>query len=292
MKGAAPRRREMSRWESATIGALCGSIEMCIMRPTVYWKAELQQGRFSLARAVNPIYAYRGTFIAASSIAPITAIQFSVNAAVKDKLSAMPAAGSAPKGEEASAPFVLVASSATAGVASALVQSPCQLVEINQQKHGGTMVAMAKRVLGEYGPRGFFRGLSMTMAREGIFCTSYMATSPLLAGRLREDLQMEKASSEAAGAVLAGTAGATLTHPADTLKTRIQGDLFAPLEEPNRKCVHTSVRASIAHLCKSSDGIVRQCYQGYLPRVFRIVCCTFIYGQLQEVFERAADGWR
>ncbi len=96
----------------------------------------------------------------------------------------------------------------------------------------------------------------MTMAREGIFCTSYMATSPLLAQRLREDLLMEKASSDAAGAVLAGTAGATLSHTFDTLKTRIQGDLFAPLEEPNRTSVHTSVRASIADLCKSNDGIV------------------------------------
>ena len=87
------------------------------MQPTVYWKAEMQQGRFNLRRAVNPRFAYRGTTIAATSIAPITAIQFSVNGACMSALSDFqPVTAS-------------MLSSMMAGVVSAAVQSPCQLVD-------------------------------------------------------------------------------------------------------------------------------------------------------------------
>ena len=66
------RRRALERHEEAVIGAAVGSCEVLIMQPTNYWKTELQQGRFDLARAIRPRYVYRGTMIAATSIAPIT----------------------------------------------------------------------------------------------------------------------------------------------------------------------------------------------------------------------------
>ena len=152
-----PRRRTLGRHEEAVIGAAVGSCEVLIMQPANYWKTELQQGRFKLARALQPRYAYRGTIIAATSIAPITAIQFSVNGAC---LSAMDSTTSIP-------PVIGgLLCGVTAGVASAVVQSPCQLVEINQQKHGGTMIHIARRVIQTHGLHRLWRGFSMTAARE------------------------------------------------------------------------------------------------------------------------------
>ena len=275
------RSRALSRCEEAAIGAACGSIEVCVMQPSVYWKTELQQGRFNLLRAVSPRYAYRGTVIAATSIAPITAIQFSVNGACMSALSGFqPVTAS-------------MLSSVVAGVVSAGVQSPCQLLEINQQKHGGRVLATVRRVVDTHGALGMWRGLSMTAAREAMFCCSYLSSAPLLSTAIRERSTLGEGMSALAGAVLAGTVGAVLTHPADTLKTRLQGDLF-PDSCTGRPPVNVSLRAAVADIVKTSGAstldAVSRCYSGFSPRLLRIVCCTFIYGRLNDTFSTAVAG--
>lgn len=62
-------------WVCALIGGMSGTIEVCVNQPTVSWKNALQQGR---PISFNPAIMYRGTFVNATSIAPITAIQFGV----------------------------------------------------------------------------------------------------------------------------------------------------------------------------------------------------------------------
>ena len=133
MERTRSRLRPLERYEEAAVGAVTGSCEVFCMQPTVYWKSELQQGRFDIKRAVQPRYLYRGTSIAATSIAPITAIQFSVNGACMSRF-----------GADGGVAGTLL-SGVAAGVVSSIVQSPCQLVEINQQKHGGSMGGIVKR---------------------------------------------------------------------------------------------------------------------------------------------------
>jgi len=251
------------------------------MQPSVYWKTEMQQGRFNLWRAVNPRFAYRGTVVAATSIAPITAIQFSVNGACISALS-----GSQPV-------TASLLSSVIAGVVSAAVQSPCQLIEINQQKHGGKALAIPRRVIDTHGLAGMWRGWSMTTAREAIFCCAYLSSAPLLSKALSEGSSLGERSSVVAGAVLAGTIGAVLTHPADTFKTRLQGDLF-PDPITGRPPVNVSLRAAAADMVASSGGstvgAISKCYSGFSPRLLRLVCCTFIYGRLNDIFSTAVAG--
>ena len=274
------RSRALSRCEEAAIGAACGSIEVCVMQPSVYWKTELQQGRFNLLRAVSPRYAYRGTVIAATSIAPITAIQFSVNGACLSALSGLqPITAS-------------MLSSVVAGVVSAAVQSPCQLLEINQQKHGGSVLAIGRRVVDTHGLAGMWRGASMTAAREAMFCCSYLSSAPLLSAAIRDRTTLGESPSALAGAALAGTVAAVLTHPADTLKTRLQGDLFSD-SCTGRPPVNVSLRAALADIKTSGGstlGAVSRCYSGFSPRLLRIVCCTFIYGRLNDAFSTAVAG--
>lgn len=280
------RSRALGRGEEAAIGAACGSIEVCIMQPTVYWKTELQQGRFNLARAITPRYAYRGTLIAATSIAPITAIQFSVNGACMSAFG--PSSGSSIPPLAAT-----MLSGVTAGVASALVQSPCQLVEINQQKHGGTMLSIPRRVIDTHGLLGMWRGLSMTAAREAIFCCSYLGSAPLLSEAIRARSSLGEGSAAVAGAVMAGSVGALLTHPADTFKTRLQGDLF-PVMGSSRPPVNVNLRAAMRDMIATSGGsklgALSKCYSGFSPRLLRIVCCTFIYGRVNDILSTAVAG--
>eukprot|EP00927_Polykrikos_kofoidii_P010565 TRINITY_DN14453_c0_g1_i6.p1 TRINITY_DN14453_c0_g1~~TRINITY_DN14453_c0_g1_i6.p1 ORF type:complete len:310 (-),score=30.40 TRINITY_DN14453_c0_g1_i6:297-1175(-) len=273
----APRHHEseLSTTHHAIIGALTGSIEQAIMRPTVYWKAELQQQRFCLARAVNPLYCYRGLPVAVLSIAPITCIQFAAtNFALKSF-------GCAGKGYASDKQTMFA--SIFAGAGSAIVQSPCQLVEINQQKHGGTIHDMVKRVLKERGLLTFWRGGSMTAIREGIFCASFIAIAPLIRRQLDTSCPgMLPGTSAAVSSVISGAVGGAISHPADTLKTRLQGGVFAG-------AVGSPVRPRDAWMeLKNSGGLIGKLYAGYVPRAFRLSCCTFIYGFLTERLEGLA----
>ncbi|CAK9066397.1 Hypothetical protein SCF082_LOCUS33806 [Durusdinium trenchii] len=175
---AAPKA-ELTALEHAGIGASVGSIEMAIMRPAVFWKTELQQQRFSLSRAINPSYCYRGLPLAIASIAPITCIQFGANSLISSGIKATKGASELRESERLGVAVV-------AGAASALVQCPCQLVEVNQSNHGSSMFSTARRVVSEYGFLGLYRGYSMGATREGIFCSSYMAVNPMVKSWVQE----------------------------------------------------------------------------------------------------------
>jgi len=271
--------RQLSSADHAVIGALVGSIEMSIMKPAVFWKSELQQGRFSISRAVNPAYCYRGLPVAVCSIAPVTCIQFVANNVALRRFGAESTASDSQR----------LAAGVLSGFASALAQSPMQLVEINQQNHGFSMVATARRVVEAHGFRGLYAGYPMTAIREGIFVTSYMAAAPLLRKRLQErHPHLSEGMAVAASAIVAGGVGAALSHPADTLKTRLQGGLFPwGLAGAPARPQDNTVMQKLAQM-RATNSLWPQLYAGFVPRLFRIVCCTFIYGSLKEVFEGLA----
>eukprot|EP00930_Biecheleria_cincta_P074192 TRINITY_DN61394_c0_g1_i1.p1 TRINITY_DN61394_c0_g1~~TRINITY_DN61394_c0_g1_i1.p1 ORF type:complete len:306 (+),score=47.95 TRINITY_DN61394_c0_g1_i1:24-920(+) len=275
--------RQLTVLEDSLVGASCGALEVLIMQPLVYWKTELQQQRFTLARALNPRFAYRGVWVSAGSCAPITAIQFGANGACLRVL-----AGSSTE------PCVAaqISSGMLAGMASALVQSPCQLVEINQQKHGGNMVAMARRIYQNYGGLGFRIGYSMTAVREGIFCCGYIAALPMLRQSLRQRWGLPDSAATAVAGMCAGTASAILSHPADTIKTRIQGSLFqeaGATSLPNQRRRALGVGTALAEM-RVSGSLLAQCYGGAAPRIIRIISCGFIYDALRRSFEAIVRG--
>lgn len=287
----APRRdAELSSFEHGVIGAMVGSTEQAIMRPSVFWKTELQQERFTLSRALNPRYCYRGLPVAVMSIAPVTCIQYATTHACRK---AMRAARGDPTSSSELEKFV---SGGTAGIVSTLVQSPVQLVEVNQQNHGGGMAATARRVLSTHGVRGLYRGGSMTATRECIFCTSYIALAPFVKGRLMERWpEMSEGAAVAAAAVASGSFGALLSHPADTLKTRLQGSLF-PFAEAgaggSTRFHQVSGPREALRAMREQGPLLSELYRGVLPRVFRVVCCTYIYSSLTKVIEGLAREWK
>ena len=280
----------MGRFQEAIAGALTGSTEVLLMQPSNFWKTELQQKRFNLSRALNPKYAYRGVTIAAMAIAPVVAIQFSMNGACLSALSALSSSTSTSTTTTTTKPptaTISILSGVIAGVSSALFQSPFQLIEINQQKHGGTIAAVVQKIARTHGTRALWRGLSMTATREGLFCCSYIAVSPLLGRALYERTSLNDSMSLLVGALLGGSMGAVLTHPADTLKTRLQGDLFA-VEGSGREPVNIHVRAALKDMVvtwgRKPSNVMFGMYAGFTPRLFRLCCCTLIYGQLNPFY--------
>jgi len=269
---------ELTPFQHGVIGALVGSIEQAIMRPSCYWKAQLQQQRLTLATALNPRYAYRGLPVAVASIAPVTAVQFAAANFCLDAIRRTK--GGAALGSEPTE-MERFASSAFAGLASASVQSPFQLVEVNQQNNGGTMASCTRKVLATHGVSGLYRGGSMTFVREGIFCSSYMAMAPYVKRRILARFpDLPDNAAMAAAAIISGSTGAVLSHPADTIKTRLQGSLFDD--------VKASGPTDMAAKMQESGPLTKQLFRGFAPRVFRIIACTYIYSGLTDIFEDLA----
>ena len=128
----------------AAIGAVSGVIEVTLLHPTVAWKNALQEGR---QLNLRPSALYRGYVMNVGSFAPITMVQFGVNRLLESRLSRTgdgafflctpcfkPLRPSPPLGagsDLSGAQRIAVA--ATAGVASSVVSTPCELIIIQQQ---------------------------------------------------------------------------------------------------------------------------------------------------------------
>ena len=112
-------------------------------------------------------------------------------------------------------------SAVAAGGVSALVVCPAEGVMIQQQKTKVGYEAALKTLIN----RGaFFRGLSLTIAREGSFAGAYLGAAPILKQRFEERGASEGVAQLTAGLV-AGVVAAAIGQPCDTLKTRVQGNL-------------------------------------------------------------------
>jgi len=97
-----PTRRGLTALENGIVGGISGTIEVLIQQPTVAWKNALQEKRpFS----ANPVFLYRGVGINATSIAPITAVQFSVNGVLSNALLAYNKANGGPPPETPLKPY-------------------------------------------------------------------------------------------------------------------------------------------------------------------------------------------
>jgi hypothetical protein len=69
-------RVPLSPLENLSVGALGGALETCLQMPIITYKFCVQEGR-ALPRNVSGWY--RGVSVQASTVAPITAVQFMVN---------------------------------------------------------------------------------------------------------------------------------------------------------------------------------------------------------------------
>eukprot|EP00929_Paragymnodinium_shiwhaense_P096533 TRINITY_DN5812_c1_g1_i2.p1 TRINITY_DN5812_c1_g1~~TRINITY_DN5812_c1_g1_i2.p1 ORF type:complete len:284 (+),score=54.70 TRINITY_DN5812_c1_g1_i2:190-1041(+) len=275
MSDAAPRppQRRLTPAEDFGIGAVTGMAEVFIMQPTAYWKVELQQQRFTVARAFNPRYAYRGVFVAALAMTPVSSTQFAVLGLSQRSL----------QGSEL--PYIAqgIVTGAACGFGSSLIMGFSNLIEINQQKHGGTFVGMGRRILGEYGLRGIFIGYGLCGLRESFFSCGCYCLLPFLSGVIqRERPEMSEKQASGAAALASGLFSTFLSHPVDTVKTRIQGDTFPVQPGDVRKYINVK---SVLVDMRRQGNVWQQLFAGLPPRLMRICCAMFIYNELKGYFE-------
>lgn len=249
------------------VGGIGGTIETSIQMPLITWKICVQEGR-AYPTAIREWY--RGVFINASSLSPITAVQCYANQLLQTFLLTM--VNKTNKLSE----IEQLGCSAGAGAISALIYGPVDLMVIQQQKYVASLSSTFNIIREKYGALKIYRGLLSCMVRESVYTMGYLGVAPVIHDRLLESqssygdyFRENRITTSIVSAILGGSFAAVLTHPVDTAKTCVQSDLEGS-KYPNATW-------TAKYLYK--EGGLPVLFKGVVPRTLRL-CGYVIYKYL------------
>jgi solute carrier family 25 2-oxodicarboxylate transporter 21 len=166
-------RSRLTPFENLAVGALGGAVETTIQMPILTFKFSKQEGR-PLPTTFGGWY--RGVFVQAGTVAPITAIQMLLNGML-GSLVLRGEIRNLTDGEK-------MCTSAGAGALSALVYGPVDLTTIQQQKLGLNPIQTLSAVIKKHGNLSIFRGFCATAIRESIYTAGYLGMGPVVTAGL------------------------------------------------------------------------------------------------------------
>lgn len=206
---------KLNEFENATVGMTVGCIEVLCLQPLNYAKNMAQQGQ---PLSLDPRKLYRGVGANCVNMGSCTMIQFAVGGALKKLVTG---------GQENRKlkPIEEMACGIGAGITSAMVGSPLELVMIQQQRKGGGSFETIKTIAT---PSNIGRGFVGAAVREGLWTCGYLSIPPIVRTGLMEsfpDTFDSQAKARVPAALLGGMFACYLTHPFDTVKTCMQGDI-------------------------------------------------------------------
>jgi len=249
--------------QNCTLGMAAGLCCKSINYPLLSWKNSVQQG---LGVSFNPAVVYRGLPMAMMNLGGVTAVQFGTTGFFQNMLKTT-----------SDDPDVIQNGGAfLGGLASGLPCSMWELTMIQQHRFGGSIVSTPVRIVSEFGiSGGLLRGLTMTLGRESLFTMAMLGATPSIQRKLGESGTIANPDTAlAAGALIGAFASATLTHPLDTIKTCLQGDL-------ERK-KYTGVIGTGKNLA-AEYGVVQGLFKGLSFRIGLIATTFFFVNKFKEV---------
>lgn len=235
-------------------------METTILMPVLTLKFCTQEGR------PYPKFPgmYRGVFVQAGSVAPITSLQMVVNGFLEKMVG----------GGRVLTDIEKIGCAMGAGAFSALVYTPVDMTMIHQQKLGKNPVQTLQHLVSKHGVAAPWRGFAACAGREGIYTAGYLGIAPVVTSKLMAQPGWEESylGSAVAGAMVAGIIANMLSHPLDTAKTVVQADVTG-------KTYKSAMDA--AQQLVASNG-VRSLFLGGLARTVRTCGAFFIVSSLRE----------
>lgn len=259
--------QKLNGQENGVVGMLSGVIEVTLLQPMLFLKNASQQG---LKITLDPRILYRGLTMSITNMGVLTGLQFPLTNAVRNAFTG----GEVRKLTNSE----LVSSSFIGGAISGLVCGPMELVMIQQQRFGGSVVATPARLASAFGVASFMRGVTMACGREGLFTAGYLGLGPTFSRELRERYASTFTEFQAKiiGSIGAGLIAATLSHPMDTIKTCMQGDI--------EKKKFTSLTGTAKVLF--AEGGYSRFLHGWGWRTLRMMCAIYIFSECQNRLPR------
>jgi len=240
--------------------------------PVLTAKFCLQEGR---PLPTNVAGWYRGVVVQAGNVAPVTAAQVFLNGVI----------GKYMFGESSSTPLsdgTKILASTMAGAGSAVLYSPVDLVNIQQQKLVKSPVETFNYIRGNHGFLSLWRGMSAMAVREGIYTAGYLGLAPVLTNYFasmpgREEKYLQNAIGACA---IAGVTAALVTHPVDTAKTVVQADLAG-----------NQFKSAIQAMPKLyAEGGIGAFYRGGAARCVRTVGAFIVVSSMREAMIQHKTG--
>lgn len=255
--------KNLTGFENATVGMTVGVIEVLILQPLNYAKNMTQ---IKQPISLDPRVMYRGVGANAVNMGSCTMIQFAVGGFLRKKLLAGDSVRNLSLGEE-------ITCGIGAGTVSALVGSPLELIMIQQQRTGFSLVTTLQSLAEK--PINITRGWIGCAVREALWTCGYLSIPPVVRRELIQSAPQYFPTNDRAripAALLGGLFACYLTHPFDTIKTCMQGDVKRELYGNFLQTFRTIY---------DSSGI-RGFYRGATFRYSRMVCAVFIMDLMGE----------
>jgi solute carrier family 25 carnitine/acylcarnitine transporter 20/29 len=162
-----------------------------------------------------------------------------------------------------------IASGFCGGALSGFACAPMELIMIQQQRFGTSLISTPMKIMGETGAAGLMRGLLMSCGREGLFTAGYLGIGPVINRTLMENHGLSEATAKAGGAIGGGVIAATLSHPLDTVKTCMQGDI--------QRTSYGTVTETFSTLYGEAGP--SRFFRGWSWRTGRMICAVFIMNE-------------
>ena len=214
--------QRLSGGENCVLGMVTGVMGKACNYPFLVWKNTLQQGlplsttwTVPESGAINPLRVYRGLPMACLNLGGTNAVQFATTGFFQKLLAKNDL------GKDA----VQVGGAFLGGLSSGIPCSIWELCMIQQQRFGGSTLGTPARLVQEYGAASIARGSTMAMGRESMFTMSMLGITPLIQTKLVDISGWEKNTALAAGSLIGALLAGVITHPMDTIKTCMQGDM-------------------------------------------------------------------
>eukprot|EP00965_Chrysotila_dentata_P241650 6204406-Pleurochrysis_carterae.AAC.4 len=253
---------KLSDVENCAIGAICGTADTTLLQSTNYWKNAQQQ---RLPFTLNPAVLYRGYGANVLNNGFCVMTQFFLNGLTKKALT-----GGSDRPLTASEK---IGSGFIAGALSGIVCGPIELVMIQQQRKGGSLLGTTINCI-KAGPSVFFRGTTGMCAREGIYCGGYLGIMPVVREYVRktypDSAGKTEDSARLTAALIAGPVCSFASHPPDTMKTCMQGDI----EQTKFKGY-----AQTTAVLRAETGLPAL-WRGMPWRLFRQLCAIFLFDKI------------
>ena len=168
--------------------------------------------------SMSPAVMYRGVAANCVNMGSCTMIQFAVGGRLKSLITG---------GEKRNLSlYEEMTAGIGAGTISALVGSPLELIMIQQQRKGGAAPTRLANIMEN--PVNITRGFVGCAVREALWTCGYLSIPPVARRTLMDTYPDTFDSNDKAripAALFGGLFGCYMTHPFDTIKTCMQGDI-------------------------------------------------------------------
>jgi solute carrier family 25 carnitine/acylcarnitine transporter 20/29 len=248
----------LSSSENLVLGVSAGVASKLCNYPLLVNKNLTQQG---LPLCFNPRTVYRGLPVACLNIGTTTGVQFFLTGVILKMIQSNP---------KNSTPSEKMIGSAAAGALSGIPCSIWELTMIQQQRFGGSLLGTPARMAASHGISTLLRGSITAMGRESMFTMGMLGITPNIQQALAESSGLNPSVATGVGALCGAFFCATITHPMDTIKTCMQGDI--------EQKKYTNIRAT-GTLLTQEYGVRQGLFKGLAWRMSLIATTFFLVNE-------------